>query len=447
MQRRDFLKGCCTAAVGGSLLPATGFFNPLAYGAGTQHDIIVYLFLRGGIDGLHLVVPYAGPERGPYEATRGNLAIAETNLRPISDHWALHPRAGGAAGDTVGTAAKWLHRLWQDNHLAIIHAAGMPTTVTRSHFDAQAYMDLGTPGDKSTPTGWMTRYMAAATGLPEPLLSNAFGFASNQPQSLRGSTDAFTVSSAEAFRVDGFHWSWDGSDDGISGHEGAHRRLYPLWLGGTGSDLERAGRLAAEALEYMREIDFGGYTPEGGADYPDNGLGRQFRNLAQLIKLDTGIVGATLDYGGWDTHESQGMPEPGNPDHYDYYGNLVEGLARAVHAFYTDLSESSQGDYMQRVNVVIQSEFGRRFRTNASGGTDHGYGNMMMAVGDSVNPGFHGTFPGLDSASLFEGKDILATSDYRNVLSEALVRRLGYPAGAIGDVFPGLDYQPLGVFQ
>lgn len=447
MERRDFLKGCCAAAAGSTLMPAAGFFNPLAYGAGVQHDVVVYLFLRGGIDGLHLVVPYAGPERAPYEATRDSLAIPEANLRQVSADWGLHPRTGGAAGDPVGAAPKWLHRLWEDNRLAIVHAAGMPTTVTRSHFDAQAYMDLGTPGDKSTPTGWMTRYMAAATGLPEPLLSHAFGFASNQPQALRGSTDAFTVSNAEEFRIDGFHWSWNSTDIGISGHEAAHKRLFPLWLGGAGSDLGRAGRLAAEALEYMREIDFAGYQPEGGAEYPDNNLGTQLRNLAQLIKLDTGIVGATLDYGGWDTHESQGMPDPGNPDHYDYYGNRVEGLARAVYAFYRDLSQSGQGNFMQRVNVVIQSEFGRRFRTNASGGTDHGYGNVMMAVGDRVNPGFHGTFPGLDSGSLFEGKDLQVTTDYRDVLAEALVRRLGLPSSDLPEVFPGLDYQPPGVFQ
>ncbi|TVQ28447.1 MAG: DUF1501 domain-containing protein [Wenzhouxiangella sp.] len=447
MKRRSFLKGCCAAA-GAASLPAAAFFNPAMAGAGSGHDVLVYLYLRGGIDGLHLVVPYAGPERTAYEARRGNMLIPEAHLRPISAQWALHPRAGGGPGDPVGSTPRWLQRLWLQDKLAIVQGAGMPTHLSRSHFDAQAWMDLGTPGNKTTAQGWLARYLSQATGLPPALLSHAFGFSSTQPLALIGANDAFTVSNAQEFRVDGFHWSWNSSNPDIAGHVGAHRRIQPLWQGGS-SPLDQAGRLTAEALAEMRSMNFEDYEPEGGAAYPSSNLGTQLRNLAQLIKEDTGVVAATLDYGGWDTHQGQGMPNPGNPNHFDYYGNLVQGMAEALDAFYTDLSMSAQGDLMNRVSVVVLSEFGRNVTGNQSNGTDHGYGNVMLALGGRVNGGqFFGEFPGLDKSSLFENQDLDTSVDYRQVLAEALVRRHGMSQGQLEQVFPALDgYQPLGIFQ
>lgn len=448
--RRHFLKGCCAAAaVAGT--PALAFMDPRAMGkGGLQHDVLVYLFLRGGMDGLHLVVPYAGADRVAYEARRTNMAIPTSRLRRIgSSNWGWHPRAGGGTGEGIGGTPRWLQKLHNQGRLALIHAAGMPTTVTRSHFDAQAFVEFGTPGSKSTPQGWIARYLGQDNVLPAPMLSNAFGFGSTLPTSLHGQGDAICLASGQDFRLDGFHWSWNDSDGSIPGHFGAHMRLLPLWQGS--SPLEFAGRAAADALEYMRELDFSlhstgnpdGYQPGGGAVYPTDGngatLGTQLRNIAQLVKLDFGLTVATVDYGFWDTHESQGMPNPGVADHWDPFGNLVEGLGRALDAFYTDLAASGLTD---RVTVVIQSEFGRRFRPNASGGTDHGYGNLMMALGGRVNGGFHGVFPGLDDASLFEGQDLDATTDFRQVLSEVLVKRMGLPQQRVGQVFPGFSYQP-----
>jgi len=447
ISRRSFVKGCCVAA-GASAVPAAAFFNPSSAGRGIGHDVVVYLFLRGGIDGLHLIVPYSGPERTAYEIIRGNLMIPGERLRPISSQWALHPRAGGGTGDPVDSAPKWLQRLWLEDELAIVLGSGMPTHLSRSHFDAQAWIDLGTPGDKNTPDGWLTRYLASAGSLPSTSLSHAFGFASTQPLPLMGNDNAFTVASAQEFRVDGFHWSWNDSNGDISGHQGAHHRIAPLWASGSDS-LSTAGRNAAEALAQMRDLGFDAYQPEGGANYPSSSLGTQLKNLAQLIKSDSGVVAATLDYGGWDTHDGQGMPNPGNPGHYDYYGNLVQGLSEAVDAFHTDLSQSAQGNLMNRVSVVMLSEFGRKVRGNQSNGSDHGYGNVMMVLGGRVNGGqFYGAFPGLDKGSLFEGQDLAVTTDYRQVLAEALVKRMGYPSGSLESVFPAIDsYQPLGIFQ
>ena len=447
MKRRTFIKSCCAAAAAGAL-PGAAWVNPLLAGTGSDHEVLIYLYLRGGIDGLHLVVPYAGPERVAYESRRGNMLIPESRLRPISSQWALHPRAGGGPGDPVSSTPRWLQRLWLENRLAIIQGAGMPTHLSRSHFDAQAWMDLGTPGNKTTSQGWLTRYLQQAGSLPSALLSNAFGFASTQPLALMGADQAFTVSNAQEFRVDGFHWSWQSTNPDLAGHEGAHHRIQNLWQSGN-SSLEQAGRLAAEALAEMRNMNFADYEPDGGAQYPNSALGTQMRNLAQLIKGDTGVVVATLDYGGWDTHQGQGIPDPGNPSHFDYYGNLVQGLSEAVDAFYTDLSQSMQGNLMNRVSIVMLSEFGRNVTGNQSNGTDHGYGNVMLALGGRVNGGqFHGEFPGLDKGSLFENQDLHTTVDYRQVLAEALVRRLGLPEAALEQVFPTLDgYAPLDVFQ
>lgn len=442
LDRRDFLKGCCAGAIAAGSGRVMAFFDP-AIGAGSKaagNNVIVYLFLRGATDGLHLVVPYAGPDRVAYEAKRGAMAIPTSRLRRIgTSNWAWHPRAGGGVADAIGTTPKWLQKLYNQNRLAIVHATGMPTA-NRSHFEAQAMMELGTPGSTGGSSGWLARYLQAATGLPTPLITPAIGFSGALQTSLIGVDAAVSLSNAEQFRVDGFHWGWNETDAGISGHQGAHTRLFPLWFGD--STLERAGREATESLAYMREIDFssGGYAPGGGAVYPGSTLGVQLRHLAQLIRLDTGVVAAAVDHGFWDTHEGQGMPDPGNANQYDWFGNLTEELGSALDAFHTDLNAAG---LMDRVTVVVQSEFGRRFLPNASSGTDHGYGNVMFALGNRVNGGqMHGSFPGLDDLSLFEGQDVDVTTDFRQVLSEALVERMGLAPAALGSVFPGFTYSP-----
>mgnify|MGYP001052705167 CR=1 FL=1 len=452
--RRNFLRGT-GALAGASILPGGLLINPSAFARGTGQNVLVYLFLRGGIDGLHLLAPMSGPERVAYESRRDSVLIPEDRLRPINSEWGFHPRLGGGPGDSVGTPVQWLHQLYNQGRLAVIQGCGMSTAVNRSHFDTQAFIDLGTPGDKSTNTGWLTRAASLMPNLPEPLLSTNFAFGSTASRAVAGDAAAFSVSSAQEFRVDGFHWSWNETNSDLAGHQGAHELLFPLWLGG-GPDFVPAGRTAAEALEYMRQIDFrlfdpvdrpDGYQPEGGANYPSGTLGTQLRNLAQLIKLDTGVVAATFDYGGWDTHEGQGVPNPGDPDHYDYYGIRLEEFSRSLHAFYTDLAGSSLGNLMNRVQVVVVSEFGRRVRSNGSAGTDHGYGNSMLALGGQVNGGLHGQFPGLDDLSLFEGQDLDVTTDYRQVLAELLVDRMGVAPGNLSQVFPGFgSYEPLDVF-
>jgi hypothetical protein len=261
--------------------------------------------------------------------------------------------------------------------------------------------------------------------------------------SLLGSSDAITMGSGSDFRLNTFHWSW-GNDNPDEGLVGAVTRMNTLWSGGT--QLEVAGAETLESLALLRGVDFAGYAPSGGANYDlayNGGFGDQLRDVACLIKRGLGLRAVTIDLGNWDTHVGQGNPSQS----WDWFGNQVESLSAGLDAFYTDLSSDSSGNLMNRVSVLVVSEFGRRAIENEDGGTDHGYGNVILALGGSVNGGqIYGNFPGLGSEELYEGTDVRVTTDYRQVVSEALIRRMGNPN--IYYVFPGYGgYAPLGIFQ
>jgi hypothetical protein len=288
--------------------------------------------------------------------------------------------------------------------------------------------------------------------LPATVPLPAASMGSLTASSLLGSTDAITMASGSDFRLDTFHWSWQ-DDDPAHGVVGAVTRMNALWTGNTFMELAGADTLGSLAL--LRPVDFNpydannhpnGYQPSGGANYSINynsGFGAQLRNVAQLVKLNLGLRAVTIDLGNWDTHNGQGNPSQS----YDWFGNQVESLSQGLAAFYTDLSSDGSGNLMNRVSVLVVSEFGRRVLENADSGTDHGYGNVMLALGGSVNGGaVYGNFPGLDNASLYQGTDVAVTTDYRQVISEALIRRMANPN--VYYVFPGYSgYTPLGIFQ
>jgi uncharacterized protein (DUF1501 family) len=448
LNRRDFLKGCCAAglAAGTSERALAWFAPPDLQPAAATADTLVVIFLRGAMDGLSLLPPGANsPFRADYEVARSATRIPTSGsgaaLALSGTQWALHPRASG------------LRDLFQSQHLAFVVAAGQkqPVPVVRSHFEAQANLEFGFGGGTGTNIGWMTRHLASG-GLPATVPLPAASMGSITASSLLGSTDAITMDSASDFRLDTFHWSWQ-EDDPAHGLVGAVSRLNGLWNGST--LLERAGADTLGSLALLRPINFGlynatsnpgGYRPSGGANYALNynaGFGNQLRNVAQLIKLGLGLRAVTIDLGNWDTHVGQGNPTQS----YDWFGNQVESLSAGLTAFYTDLASDAAGNYMRNVNVLVVSEFGRRVQENADGGTDHGYGNVMFALGGAVNGGVvYGNFPGLRSDQLYQGTDVAVTTDYRQVVSEALIRRMGNPN--IYHVFPGYaDYTPLGIFQ
>ena len=431
LDRREFLKGCCATAAVGAMGP-TLLFGGNAHAAVNSHDTIVHVFLRGGIDGLNLVPPISGNDRSHYEEARPNLAIAasgEYGALPLT-------LAGGAAtGFGLHPSASGLRDLWNDGKLAIVHCCGMQTTVTRSHFDAQLYLDLGTPGSHGNGTGWIARAWGSQADAGAATMP-ALAVNSRTPANLLGATDALTMGSPTDFALNAGAWQWQMRRDGSpAGFRGVNETLASLWTGETRT--ERNGRAADAALRIVAQQPYTSTLPSG---WPTSSFARQLWTVAQSIRFNLGVRYATLDLGGWDTHEGQGTAGSG----YHYYQNKIAELSQALAAFYAELAGSGE---MARVTVVVQSEFGRRVRQNGSNGTDHGYGNPMLILGGPVNGRrFYGTWAGLDPEILSPHfGDIPVTTDYRRVFWELLNKRMGHTR--VADVFPGYTgYSALNLF-
>lgn len=430
MNRRAFLKGCCATAAVGAAGP-TLLFSGETQAAANAYDTFVLVFLRGGIDGLNLVVPTSGSDRIEYEQARPNLAIPATGA-----YGALPLTLAGGAATAFGLhpSASGLRDVWNDGRLAIVHSCGLQTTVTRSHFDAQLYLDMGTPGQHGTGTGWLARaWRNQSTAAVMPALA----VNSRMPANLLGAPDAMAMASPGDFALNAGAWQWQTYRSGMpAGTRGVNETLGRLWTGGT--PLEAAGRGADASLRVVAQQPFTGSLPAG---WPTSTFARQLWTVAQAIRFNLGLRYATVDLGGWDTHDGQGTAGSG----YHYYQNKIAELSQALTAFYTELSA---GGEMSRVTVAVQSEFGRRVRENGSRGTDHGYGNPMLVMGGAVRGrAFYGNWRGLAPETLSPTfGDVPVTTDFRRVFSEMLIRRMGNTR--LSDVFPGYTgYAPLGVFE
>jgi uncharacterized protein (DUF1501 family) len=418
LSRRGFMVGCSAAiaAMAGGRLGYVAFGSPLAE---PNQEILVVVFLRGGMDGLSAVIPIAGNDRGYYESNRADIAVPTSGANSalaLTDFFGLHP------------AGAPLYEFYQDKKVAIIHAAGLMND-TRSHFDAMKYMELGTPGSKSATNGWLTRHLQTAGNIPEEAIMPALAVGSLSPTSLAGSTQAIGMTSPSSFSFGGY-WRYG---------ENQRQMVRKMYQGS--SWLHEAGIQTLDAIDVVEYGNPGDYTPENGATYPSNSFGRNLQTVAQMVKLQLGLQVATVDLGGWDTHEGQGNSGTG------YFANQFGTLASGLAALMTDLSNVNGTDHTKRLTIVVMSEFGRTFKQNASRGTDHGHGNVMFVVGGNVNGGqIYGTWPGLHTDQLYDRRDLDITTDYRQVLSEILIRRLGNPN--LGAIFPGYrSYQPLKVVQ
>lgn len=417
LTRRQFMVGCSTAiaAMAGSRLTNVAFASPTAPGS-TNQDILVAVFLRGGWDALNVIPPLGGADRAAYEAARAELKIPVTgagSLLQLDNRFGLHP------------AMAPLFDLYRAGKLAVIHAVGLNND-TRSHFDAMQYIELGTPGVKTTTTGWLTRHLQSATNLPPTILIPAVATGGSMPTSLLNSTEAVSMTSPDSFQFSG-HWFYE-SDQRMM-----LRRMYDgdTWL-------YQAGLRTLDTIDIIESADPGTYTPGNGAVYPNGEFGYQLQAIAQMIKMNIGLRLASIDLGGWDTHESQGDGSTG------YLAGLLQQLAQGLAALYRDLDGSGCAGWTQRLTVVVMSEFGRRLQENASHGTDHGHGSAMLVLGGRVKGGkVYGAWPGLLDEQLYDGIDLAVTTDYRRVLSEILIGRLGNTA--ISTVFPGYTFDsPLG---
>jgi len=445
--RRDFMIGCSSAiaALAGSRLVNVSFAAPAgAEGAqDTSARILVVLFLRGGMDALHFLAPVN--DKAHLAARPANLRLSDNGddkALPLSSaipnlDFRLHP------------AAHLLKDLYESKDLAFIHACGI-TDGTRSHFEAMDLMERGVPGSgsptpgmgmgmggmgsggmsgkppsaKSAPrqnlaTGWLTRYAQQIPG--KGLLPVASGN-SALPNSLLGFGPAMPISNAAEFR-------FQGSGEQLA----ALRKLY------SGQDpLHASGTHALSAFDAVQsklpknpDGSNKPYSPDHNADYGDSEIGRSLRSVAQLVKMNLGLRVATVDFGGWDTHLSQTY----------YFPILVKQLSTALHAFYNDLSA-----HRSKLNIVVQTEFGRRLKANLSNGTDHGHGGVMMVLGGGVRGGqILGKWPGLATHQLDSRADLAVTTDFRSVFAEVLTARFNLADST--PLFPNLaPSPPLGLY-
>jgi uncharacterized protein (DUF1501 family) len=406
MQRREFLVGCSAAiaAMAGSRI--TGY----SFAPDEQRDIFIYVFLRGGCDGLNLVGPASD---AAYAAERP----PELRVTDGGDNAGLLLKNGLAGVDfRLHPKAPELKELYDNNSLAIIHSAGL-TNETRSHFDAQDFIERGSFNDKNLAEGWFTRFLKSAAVPDASFRSIAVGQVT--PASFLGSHSTVAMSAVNDYRLRG------------------DARL-PEWLRTLYAGDRLIDETAANTLDSIRFLNQrmsdaqtaaldAAYLRRGGY-LENNPFSRSLANLAQIIKMEVGLQVATVDYGGWDTHEHQP----------NIFNTLTEGLSKSLGAFYNDIA-ASQG----RVTVLVMSEFGRRLKANKSGGTDHGHGNVMLALGGNVKGGqMYGKWPGLSNEQLDNRVDLAVTTDYRNVLSEIVVRRLKNKK--LSYIFPGFkDYRPL----
>jgi uncharacterized protein (DUF1501 family) len=407
LTRREFFARS-TAAV--AVLTAPAWLPQVVYAKAddTSRDVIVSIFLRGGADGLSLIVPHAEPS---YYTLRPTIAVAQPDATsvPVANRAV---NLDGFFGLAPGMAS--LLPAFQSGQLLIVHAAGS-TDPTRSHFDAQSFMEVGVPGTHDVETGWLGRHLASKAPMKAGAALRGIAFNYGLPQMLAGAPDTLPIPNPASF--------------GLSGTSSTNAARL-AWLGT--SFTGQPDPLRASALNTQRTIGELGaigistYQPSAGAVYPTSSFGTALRSTAALIRADVGVEAVQIDVGGWDTHSAQGPVTGG-------MATTMRGLADAIAAFHADMVGSSR---IGRLTLVAMSEFGRQAKENGSQGTDHGHGNVMFVLSGSATGGRVLTqWPGMTAQQLYQGQDLQVTIDYRDILAEIVSRRLGN--AQLDVVFPG----------
>jgi uncharacterized protein (DUF1501 family) len=391
--RRSFLKSAGIGFVALGLPPSF-----LVRAAGAQQSgrgkALVIVFQRGGMDGLNVVIPFKDPA---YYNLRPSIAIqepaaGEDRAIDLDGFFALHP------------ALAPLKSIYDQGQLAIVHAAGSPDN-TRSHFDAQDYMEIGTPGVKSTADGWLNRYLGEKRSGDSPFRGVAVS--PQTPRMLAGAEPTLSLSSIDEFRLR---------------NQAGAAALQKLYANSSDPLFRQGGNSLFEAMARLRAIE--SKIPPSAASYPAGRFGNGLKQIARLIKADVGLEIAFTDIEGWDTHVAEGGAT-------GQLANRLRDLGAGLAAFYQDLS-----DRMDDVILVTLSEFGRTARENGNRGTDHGHANVMFVMGGGVRGGkVYGRWPGLAPELLHEGRDLKLTTDYRTVCGEVLTRHLAQRE--LARIFPG----------
>jgi uncharacterized protein (DUF1501 family) len=394
--RRVFLKNGALALVSLGFVPS--FMTRTALAAGGRRRVLVAVFQRGAVDGLNMIVPYG---ESPYYRLRPTIAVqrpgAADGAIDLDGFFGLHPR--------MAPLKSWFDR----RALAVVHATGSPDT-TRSHFDAQDYMESATPGVKSTRDGWLNRYLTLRRDASETSPFRGVALVNQLPRSLQGTAAALAVSRLDQFDVRGRPSTRDSFETQYA--EAADRLL------------GRTGREAFDALATIQRLDPARYIPESTARYPRSAFGDALRQIAMLIKADVGLEIAFAETGQWDHHVNEGGAT-------GQLATRLSDLAGGLSALATDL-----GQRLSDVVILTMSEFGRTVAENGNRGTDHGHGNAMLVLGGPVQGGrVLGRWPGLAEDQQFEGRDLAVTTDFRDVFAEVVVRHLGVTEPT--PIFPG----------
>jgi uncharacterized protein (DUF1501 family) len=404
--RRVFLHRSALAVVGTAALPS--FLTRAALGAadpGTRAKRLVVIFQRGAADGLNIVVPHG---EASYYAMRPTINIPKKSVLDLDGFFGLHP------------AMSAFQPLWNGKHLAIVHASGSPDP-TRSHFDAQDFMESGTPGVKATEDGWLNRCLHELSLDKSDADKSAFRAISlgpSLPRILAGKEPAVAVSDVNNFGVGGKNPK---AAPIANTFEAMYENSVDAVLHGTGQE-------TFEAVKMLKAADPAKYAPAAGANYPKGRFGDSLKQLAQMIKANLGVQVAFADIGGWDHHVNEGSTQ-------GQIANVLGEFSQSIAALWTDL-----GDLAEDTVIVTMSEFGRTARENGNRGTDHGHANVMFALGGPVRGGkVYGRWPGLDQSQLYEGRDLAVTTDFRLVLSEVVSQYLGNKD--LNTVFPGFEGQ------
>lgn len=424
--RRRFLRGTAGVAMAGA--GALGLTFSPDIKAGGSEKTLVYVFLRGAMDGLSLIAPTGNTaDANLYRSLRPTIALGQSgDIAPIN--------LGGGFG--MNPYADSLNNLFQRNKLAIIRNCGHPDgTYTRSHFDAQEQCELGTPGAQISQDGWLARHLST-TNVPANALFSALVSSSNPPVSLNGYTDVATLDSTGGF-------SPNDSPDRFEPTQLA--MLQEMYQGNSSFDL--AARTAVDAVELISTLDLGNYVTPGAFDYPNTGFANDMKLIAQLlsqqISIDggpqqsLGITAATVDFGGWDDH--------GDIRPFDSFGRFarrIGELADGLRAFYDDMEARGKAN---DIAVVVQTEFGRQITENANRGVDHGLGAPMMVISGNVdnrnNGGAASLFGTWNGVSDSTSDSLIPRTDFRQVLATTVDGLMGN--NNVGTVFPGLTYQPI----
>jgi uncharacterized protein (DUF1501 family) len=423
MNRRFFLKNSAVALAQVSVATMSPSFltRALAQTNGKRRrKILIAVFQRGAMDGLSAVIPYGEQE---YYNLRSAIAIP----RPRSSSAGSAGSAGGSQPNqaegidldgffALHPALAPVKPIYDSGQLAIIHAAGSPDN-TRSHFDAQDYMESATPGVKSTTDGWLNRYLQSGLqsgGGAETSPFRGVAMGPTLPRVMQGKASAIAMNSVNDFTL---------RAGGATGQavQGGFEAMYTQTVNDA---LRGAGKDTFEAIKLLKSVNPSQYKPSPDAVYPRGPFGERMRQIAQLIKSDIGLEVAFTDIGGWDTHANQGSSQ----------GQLalrLAELAQGLSALHADLKERADD-----VVILTMTEFGRTARENGNRGTDHGHASVIFALGGPVKGGkVYGKWPGLKSHQLNEGRDLAVTTDFRDVFAEIAKNHLG--ATDLNTIFPG----------